>query len=77
MTTISNKKEFRNESAEIINVIIEIPKGSDIKYEYDHASGFLLVDRKLFTAMYYPCNYGFIPNTLEQDGDPTDILVPW
>jgi inorganic pyrophosphatase len=75
MTTISNKKEFRNESAEIINVIIEISKGSDIKYEYDHTSGILVVDRKLFTAMYYPCNYGFIPNTLEQDGDPTDILV--
>lgn len=75
MTSTSNRKLVRNDSAEIVNVMIEIPKGSDIKYEYDHTSGILLVDRKLFTAMYYPCNYGFIPNTLEQDGDPTDILV--
>jgi inorganic pyrophosphatase len=55
--------------------MIEIPKGSNIKYEYDMESGFIKVDRKLFTAMYYPCNYGFIPNTLEEDGDPLDILV--
>lgn len=56
-------------------VMIEIPKGSNIKYEYDMVSGFIMVDRKLFTAMYYPCNYGFIPNTLEKDGDPVDVLV--
>ncbi len=56
-------------------VIIEIPKGSNIKYEYDMESGFIIVDRKLFTAMYYPCNYGFIPKTLEKDGDPVDVLV--
>ena len=55
--------------------MIEIPKGSNIKYEYDSESGFLFVDRKLFTAMYYPCNYGFLPNTLEKDGDPVDVLV--
>ena len=55
--------------------MIEIPKGSNIKYEYDTESGFIFVDRKLFTAMYYPCNYGFLPNTLEKDGDPVDILV--
>ena len=55
--------------------MIEIPKGSNIKYEYDIESGFIKVDRKLFTAMYYPCNYGFIPNTLEEDGDPLDVLV--
>ena len=75
MTSTLNRKLVRSESVEIVNVMIEIPKGSDIKYEYDHTSGILLVDRKLFTAMYYPCNYGFIPNTLEEDGDPTDILV--
>ena len=51
-------------------VMVEIPKGSNIKYEYDKESGFIVVDRKLFTAMYYPCNYGFILNTLEKDGDP-------
>jgi inorganic pyrophosphatase len=55
--------------------MIEIPKGSNIKYEYDTESGFIFVDRKLFTAMYYPCNYGFLPNTLEKDGDPVDVLV--
>jgi inorganic pyrophosphatase len=55
--------------------MIEIPKGSNIKYEYDMESGFIIVDRKLFTAMYYPCNYGFLPNTLEKDGDPVDVLV--
>ena len=56
-------------------VMVEIPKGSNIKYEYDTESGFIVVDRKLFTAMYYPCNYGFILNTLEKDGDPIDVLV--
>jgi inorganic pyrophosphatase len=58
-----------------INVVIEIPKGSNIKYEIDKDSGILFVDRKLFTAMFYPCNYGFIPSTLEGDGDPVDVLV--
>ena len=62
------------QSAGQCTVMIEIPKGSNIKYEYDTESGFILVDRKLFTAMYYPCNYGFIPNTLEKDGDPLDVL---
>lgn len=56
-------------------VMVEIPKGSNIKYEYHTESGFIVVDRKLFTAMYYPCNYGFILNTLEKDGDPIDVLV--
>ena len=63
------------QSPDQCTVMIEIPKGSNIKYEYDTESGFILVDRKLFTAMYYPCNYGFIPNTLEKDGDPVDVLV--
>ena len=58
-----------------INVVIEISKGSNIKYEIDKESGLLFVDRKLFTAMFYPCNYGFIPSTLEGDGDPVDVLV--
>ena len=63
------------QSADQCTVMIEIPKGSNIKYEYDTESGFIWVDRKLFTAMYYPCNYGFIPNTLEKDRDPLDVLV--
>ena len=60
---------------EEINVIIEIPKGSSIKYELDNTSGLLFVDRILLSAMYYPCNYGFIPQTKEEDGDPIDVLV--
>jgi inorganic pyrophosphatase len=60
---------------EDINVVIEIPQGSSIKYEVDKESGAVFVDRFLFTAMYYPFNYGFIPNTLAEDGDPTDVLV--
>lgn len=59
-----------------VNVIIEIPCGGDpVKYEIDKASGALFVDRFLHTAMYYPANYGFIPHTLSQDGDPVDALV--
>jgi len=60
---------------EEINVVIEIPKGSRIKYELDPVSGLLVVDRILLSAMYYPCNYGFIPQTKEEDGDPIDVLV--
>ena len=61
---------------EEINVVIEItPETSPVKYEFDKESGFLVVDRVVQTPMYYPCNYGFIPNTLADDGDPTDVLV--
>jgi inorganic pyrophosphatase len=61
---------------EDINVIIEIPMNAlPIKYEMDKDSGVLKVDRFLSTAMSYPCNYGFIPNTLSEDGDPIDVLV--
>ncbi len=57
-------------------VVIEVPMGSDpVKYEIDKESGAIFVDRMLHTAMYYPCNYGFIPNTLSTDGDPLDVLV--
>ncbi len=58
-----------------VNVVIEIPMGSNIKYELDKETGLIFVDRILFTAMYYPFNYGFIPGTLEEDGDPVDVLV--
>jgi inorganic pyrophosphatase len=59
-----------------VNVIIEVPMGSEpIKYELDKDSGAIFVDRFLHTAMTYPCNYGFIPHTLSQDGDPVDVLV--
>lgn len=61
---------------EDVNVIIEVPMGSEpIKYELDKDSGAVFVDRFLHTAMTYPCNYGFIPHTLSEDGDPTDVLV--
>lgn len=59
-----------------INVIIEIPAHSEpIKYEVDKASGALFVDRFLSTSMHYPCDYGYIPMTLSDDGDPVDVLV--
>lgn len=58
-----------------INVFIEIPQGSSVKYELDKESGAIAVDRLLYTSMAYPCNYGFIPNTGAEDGDPTDVLV--
>lgn len=58
------------------NVVIEIPsRSSPIKYEVDKASGLVKVDRFLATAMMYPCEYGFIPKTLSEDGDPLDVLV--
>lgn len=61
---------------EDINVIIEIPANSDpIKYEIDKESGAMAVDRFVSTGMRYPCNYGFIPHTLAEDGDPVDVLV--
>ncbi|MFW5703446.1 MAG: inorganic diphosphatase [Patescibacteria group bacterium] len=60
---------------EEINVVVEIPQGSYIKYEMDKDSGFIMVDRFAFTAMAYPFNYGFMPGTQAADGDPTDILV--
>lgn len=58
-----------------INVVIEIPAGSGVKYEVDKDSGVLVVDRVLFTPMVYPAAYGFIPGTLAADGDPADALV--
>ncbi|MDR3373061.1 MAG: inorganic diphosphatase [Ancalomicrobiaceae bacterium] len=59
-----------------INVIIEVPIGGEpIKYELDKASGTLFVDRFLYTSMRYPGNYGFVPHTLSDDGDPIDVIV--
>lgn len=59
-----------------VNVIIEIPAHSDpVKYEVDKATGAMFVDRFMNTAMHYPCNYGYIPHTLSEDGDPVDVLV--
>jgi inorganic pyrophosphatase len=58
-----------------IDVVIEIPRGSRNKYEYDHERGVFRLDRRLFTATTYPADYGYIPDTLSEDGDPLDALV--
>jgi inorganic pyrophosphatase len=59
-----------------VNVVVEVPVGGEpIKYEMDKAAGTLIVDRFLYTAMHYPGNYGFIPHTLSDDGDPCDVLI--
>lgn len=60
---------------EEFNAIIEIPFGSSVKYELDKTSGLIKLDRILYSAVYYPANYGFIPQTLAEDGDPLDVLV--
>ncbi len=65
-----------NNPPEDVNVIIEVPIGGEpIKYELDKKSGALVVDRFLYTPMRYPGNYGFIPHTLSEDGDPMDVLL--
>jgi inorganic pyrophosphatase len=58
-----------------IEVVVEIPRGSRNKYEYDHEAHVIRLDRRLFTATAYPADYGFIPETLSEDGDPLDALV--
>ena len=57
------------------NAIVEIPFGSSVKYELDKISGLIKLDRVLYSAVYYPANYGFIPQTLAEDDDPLDVLV--
>ncbi|PXW98530.1 inorganic pyrophosphatase [Sphaerotilus hippei] len=65
-----------SKAPEQFNVIIEIPMNAEpVKYEVDKDSGALFVDRFMSTAMHYPCNYGYIPQTLSDDGDPCDVLV--
>lgn len=61
---------------EDINVIVEVPYGGEpVKYEMDKASGTMVVDRILYTSMRYPGNYGFVPHTMSDDGDPLDVLI--
>ncbi len=64
-----------NKIPEIVNGIIEIPKGSRAKYELDKESSLLILDRVIYSSVYYPHNYGFIPQTYGDDNDPLDILV--
>lgn len=60
---------------EIVNCVVEIPKDTNVKYEYDPNNNIFKVDRCLISAMRYPVNYGFIPQTLADDGDPLDIII--
>jgi inorganic pyrophosphatase len=62
-------------SDEIIDVVVEIPAGSRNKYEYDHEKHVMRLDRRLFSATVYPADYGFVPDTLGEDGDPLDAMV--
>lgn len=66
---------FGENAPSIVNGIIEIPKGTRAKYELDKESGMLKLDRVLFSSVYYPANYGFIPKTYCDDNDPLDILI--
>jgi inorganic pyrophosphatase len=80
MRKIKTKMSYQNlklseKAPKEILVVVEISKGSDVKYELDKESGVLMVDRFLYTSMVYPFNYGFIPQTLAEDGDPVDVLV--
>ena len=69
---VTSGKDLPND----VNVIIEIPAHSDpVKYEVDKDTGAMFVDRFMATAMFYPCNYGYVPHTLSEDGDPVDVLV--
>jgi len=67
--------ELGTEAPEVFNCIIEIPMGSNVKYELDKQTGLLRVDRVLYSAVHYPANYGFLPRTYCEDGDPLDVLV--
>lgn len=64
-----------NDAPTIVNSIIEIPKDSQVKYEIDKKTGLLMLDRFLYSAVHYPGDYGFIPQTLWSDGDPLDIII--
>jgi inorganic pyrophosphatase len=64
-----------NKAPSVVNALIEIPQGSRSKYEVDKETGLLRLDRVIYSSFHYPVNYGFIPRTLGEDGDPLDILV--
>ncbi len=72
---ISKIKSGKNPEKGEINVVVEIPMNSNIKYELDKDSGAVFVDRFLHTSMTFPTNYGFVPGTLADDGDPLDVMV--
>jgi inorganic pyrophosphatase len=70
-----HKVDIGEDAPKRFNVVIEIPMGSSNKYELDKKTGLLKLDRVLYSAVHYPANYGFIPQTLGEDGDPLDVLV--
>lgn len=70
-----NLSKIEHSGNDYVNAIIEIPYGSSVKYEVDKESGAILVDRVMYSSVVYPANYGFVPHTLADDGDPVDILV--
>ena len=69
------RRNSRRQASREFSSVIEIPFGSSVKYELDKASGLIKLDRVLYSAVYYPANYGFIPQTLAEDDDPLDVLV--
>lgn len=73
MTARTNPADV--EGSVIVDVFVEIPQGSQNKYEVDHATGRIYLDRMLFTSTVYPADYGFVPETLAEDGDPIDAMV--
>jgi inorganic pyrophosphatase len=66
---------MEHDTIDVVDVVVEIPRGSRNKYEMDHHTGVIRLDRRLFSATVYPADYGFIPETLGEDGDPLDALV--
>ncbi|NLJ63377.1 MAG: inorganic diphosphatase [Alcaligenaceae bacterium] len=67
---------YGDNAPEEFNVVVEIPMNSDpVKYEIDDKTGVVMVDRFMLAAMHYPCNYGYVPQTISEDGDPVDVLV--
>jgi inorganic pyrophosphatase len=67
--------EIGDDAPRVFQALVEIPKSSKVKYELDKDTGLLKVDRVLYSSVHYPANYGFIPRTLGDDGDPLDVLV--
>ncbi|AHB40932.1 hypothetical protein P148_SR1C00001G0121 [candidate division SR1 bacterium RAAC1_SR1_1] len=75
MHLVNDISAFVDQKKGLINMVVDIPKGSNNKYEYDHHLGCFKLDRVIHHSMYYPCDYGFIPQTLSEDGDPCDICL--
>ena len=69
---MTGKLTIGRDAPDEVNVVVEMPRGSNVKYEIDEDAGFVFVDRFLYTPTYYPFNYGFIPQARGEDGDPLD-----